>query len=306
VLATLLCIPTDALHPDPDVSSLSFKRRTLDVLVSIVENLTRVRPLLLLVEDAQWIDPSSLEFVRLVIERLVTARLLVLITARPEFEPGWNYPHLVPVNLDRLSRRESVAIIEQFTHGKPLPGPVLDQIVSKTDGVPLFVEELTKAVLQGDLLHDAGICYELKRAPQAIAIPDTLQDSLLSRLDRLDPIVKQVAQIAATVGREFGIKLLCLIASQSESELQETLKSLVAAEIIVAASSKPGESGTYQFRHALIQEIAYQSLLLEHRRHYHALIAAALEDHYPEIADRQPELIAQNYAAANLPERAIT
>ncbi|MEI6002526.1 AAA family ATPase [Paraburkholderia bengalensis] len=306
VLATLLGIPTDARHPDPDVSSPSFNRLTLDVLVAIVEDLTRVRPLLVMVEDAQWIDPSSREFVPLVIARLVTARLLVLMTARTGFAPEWNYPHLLCVKLDRLSRRESVAIIEQLTNGKPLPGSVLDQIVSKTDGVPLFVEELTKAVLQGDLLHDLGTSYELRRAPRAIAIPDTLQGSLLSRLDRLDPIVKEVAQIAATVGREFGTKLLRLIASQSESELQETLKSLVAAEIIVPASSKPGEGGTYRFRHALIQEIAYQSLLLERRRQYHALIAAALEEHYPEIADRQPELIAQNYAAANLPERAIS
>ncbi|BCG05224.1 hypothetical protein PPGU19_097920 (plasmid) [Paraburkholderia sp. PGU19] len=305
-LATLLGIPTDADHPDLDVSSPSLKRRTLDVLVSIVENLTRVQPLLVVVEDAQWIDPSSLEFVRLVLERLETNRLLVLVTARPEFEPGWNYPHLVTVNLDRLSRGESVAIIEQITDGKPLPGFVLDEIVSKTDGVPLFVEELTKAVLQGDLLHDAGIRYELKGAPQTIAIPDTLQGSLLSRLDRLDPTAKEVAQIAATVGREFSIKLLRLIASRSERELQETLKSLVAAEIIVSTSSKPGESGTYQFRHALIQEIAYQSLLLERRRQYHALIAVALEEHYPEIVDRQPELIAQNYAAADQPERAIS
>jgi predicted ATPase len=159
---------------------------------------------LVVVEDAHWIDPSSLEFVRLVVERLLSARLMVLITARPEFEPGWTYPHLVQLNLVRLSRRDCIAMIERLTGGKRLPDLILDQIVSKTDGVPLFVEELTKAVLQGDLLLDAGVGYELKGTPQIIAIPDTLQGSLLSRLDRLEPAVKETAQVAATVGRELA------------------------------------------------------------------------------------------------------
>jgi class 3 adenylate cyclase/tetratricopeptide (TPR) repeat protein len=305
VLASLIGIPTDASHPTVDTSSPSFKRRTLDVLVGILETSTRAQPVLLVVEDAHWIDPSSLEFIRLVLERLISARLLVLLTARPEFEAGWTFPHLVQLNLDRLSRRDCAAMIERLTGGKRLPDLVLDQIVSKTDGVPLFVEELTKAVLQGDLLRDAGISYELKGTPQTIAIPDTLQGSLLSRLDRLEASVKETAQIAATVGREFGRKLLGLIASRSEIELQRTLDRLIAAEIIVPAPGKPADGDAYVFRHALIQEIAYQSLLLARRRHFHARIAAALEEHYPDIVERQPELIAQNFAAADLPERAI-
>jgi predicted ATPase/class 3 adenylate cyclase len=305
VVTTLLGISAGVRHPAIDTSSPSFKRRTLDVLAAIIEKSTHVQPVLVVVEDAHWIDPSSLEFVRLMLERLVAAPLLVLLTARPEFEPGWIYPHLVQVNLDRLSRRDCIAMIERLTGGKRLPRLVLDQIVSKTDGVPFFVEELTKTVLQGDLLQDAGIGYELKGTPQTIAIPDTLQGSLLSRLDRLEPTVKETAQIAATVGREFGRKLLGLIASKSEDELQETLDCLIAAEIIVPASGTPAEGETYLFRHALIQEIAYQSLLLARRRQYHALIAAALEEHYPEIVERQPELIAQNFTAADRPDRAI-
>ncbi|MFL9962886.1 AAA family ATPase [Paraburkholderia sediminicola] len=305
VLTTLLGIPAAARPPAIDSSSPSFKRRTLDVLVAIVERSARVQPVLVIVEDAHWIDPSSQEFVRLLLERLASTPLLVLLTARPEFEPGWAYPHLVQVNLDRLSRCDSIAMIERLTDGKRLPGLVLDQILSKTDGVPLFVEELTKTVLQGDLLQDAGVSYELKGTPQAMAIPDTLQGSLLSRLDRLEPIVKETAQIAATVGREFGRKLLGLIALKPENELQKTLDRLVAAEIIVPASRAPAEEDAYLFRHALIQEIAYQSLLLARRRQYHAQIAIALEEHYPEVAERQPELIAQNFAAASQPERAI-
>jgi class 3 adenylate cyclase/tetratricopeptide (TPR) repeat protein len=305
VLTNLLAIPTGERHPAIDTSSPSFKRRTLDVLIAMLEASTRVQPVLVVVEDAHWIDPSSLEFVRLVLEQLVSARLLVLITARPEFKPDWTFPHLVQLNLDRLSRRDCVAMVERLTGGKRLPDLVVDQIVSKTDGVPLFVEELTKAVLQSDLLQDAGVRYDVKGTPQTFAIPDTLQGSLLSRLDRLEPTVKETAQIAATVGREFSKRLLALIASRSENELQETLDRLIAAEIVVPASGKLAEGDTYLFRHALIQEIAYQSLLLARRRQYHALIAAALEEHYPDIVERQPELIAQNFAAADLPDRAI-
>jgi predicted ATPase/class 3 adenylate cyclase len=305
VLTTLLGLPTAGRYPSIDASSPSFKRRTLDVLVTIVERMADAQPVLLIVEDAHWIDPSTLEFVRLMLERLVSARLLLLLTARPEFKPGWTYPHLVQVNLDRLSRRDRVAMIEKLTGGKALPAVVLDQIVAKTDGVPLFVEELTKTVLQGDLLRDAGGRYELTGAPQAIAIPNTLQGSLLSRLDRLEPGVKEIAQIAAAIGREFGQKLLALVAARPEDELQATLARLVAAEIILPAPGSAAEGGTYVFRHALIQEIAYQSLLLARRRQYHGLIADALERHYPEIAERQPELIAQNLAAAEIFDRAI-
>nr|WP_246257641.1 AAA family ATPase [Pararobbsia alpina] len=306
VLATLLAIPTTERYPAIDASSDYFKRRTLDVLVSMIEKMTHRQPVLVLVEDAHWIDPSSLEFVRLMLERLVAARLLVLLTTRPEFKPGWTYPHLVQVNLDRLSRRDCIAMIERLTEGKPLPALVLNQIIAKTDGVPLFVEELTKTVLQGDLLLDAGTRYELKGAPKAIAIPDTLQGSLLSQLDRLEATVKEIAQIAATIGREFGRRLLALIASKPENELQETLDRLIEAEIIMPAPGAAADGGAYLFRHALIQEIAYQSLLLARRRHYHGLIADALEHQYPEIVERQPELIAQNLTAADLPDRAIS
>jgi class 3 adenylate cyclase/tetratricopeptide (TPR) repeat protein len=305
VLTTLLAIPASGRYPAIDASSPYFKRRTLDVLVSMIEKRTRLQHVLVVIEDAHWIDPSSLEFVRLMLERLMACRLLVLLTARPEFKPGWTYPHFVQISLDRLSRRDCIVMIERLTEGKPLPTRVVDQIVAKTDGVPLFVEELTKTVLQSDLLIDAGGRYELKGALKAIAIPDTLQGSLLSQLDRLEVAVKETAQIAATIGREFGRRLLGLIASRSENELQGTLDRLVAAEIIMPAPGVPADGGAYVFRHALIQEIAYQSLLLARRRHYHGLIAAALEHYYPEIAERQPELIAQNLTAADLPDRAI-
>ncbi len=305
VLSTLLGLPTAGRYPSIDTASPSFKQRCLNVFVAMVEAMAACGPLLIWVEDAHWLDPSTLELLRLMLDRLTASRLLLLITARPEFKPDWTSPNLVQLNLDRLSRRERVQMVERLTAGKPLPAPVLDQIVAKTDGVPLFVEELTKTVLQGDLLHDAGGRYELRGTVQDIAIPDTLQGSLLSRLDRLAPGVKEIAQVAATIGRDFDKGLLRRIATRDEDDIDFALAGLVEAEIIVPAAGRAGEGGAFRFRHALIQEIAYHSLLLARRRHFHGLIAGALEAHYPEIVDLQPEVLAQNFAASDAPERAI-
>ena len=305
VLTTLLGIPTGDRFAAVDVSSPAFKRRTLDVLVTMIERKAERKPLLIVIEDVHWIDPSSLEFVRLMLERLAAARILVLLTARPEFKPGWTYPHCVQLNLDRLSRRDSLAMIDRLTSHKRLPRIVRDQIVAKTDGVPLFVEELTKVVLQSDWLSDAGSSYEIRSVPQGIAIPDTLQGSLLSRLDRLEPAVKETAQIAATVGREFDEGLLSRISSGSQDALHAALARLIEADIILPAPGACAGAGAYVFRHALIQEIAYQSLLLVRRRHYHGLIAAALEKYCPELIEREPERIAHNLSAAALHEHAI-
>ena len=305
VLASLLSLPTAGRYPAVDTTSPAFKRRTLDVLVAMVEALARRGPLLVSVEDAHWIDPSTQELLRLLLERLTAARVLLLITARPEFNPGWTSPNLVQLNLDRLSRRERLEMVDRLTAGKPLPTLVLDQIVAKTDGVPLFIEELTKTVLQGDLLHDAGDRYELRGALQSIAIPDTLQGSLLSRLDRLAPSVKEIAQVAATIGRDFDRGLLRGIALKDEGEVDAALERLAEAEIILPIATFAGDGGACRFRHALIQEIAYHSLLLARRRHFHGLIGAALERDHPQIVEQQPELIAQNFAASETPDRAI-
>ncbi|HLI66774.1 MAG TPA: AAA family ATPase [Caulobacteraceae bacterium] len=305
VLASLFGMPEDDDAPKIDTSSLAFKQRSLSVLVGMVESLTRQRPMLLAIEDAHWVDPSTLELVRMIHERLGSARLLVLMLARPEFQPGWSSPQLVQLNLDRLSRRDRFEMIESLTADKPLPDVIMNQIIAKTDGVPLFVEELTKAVLQGDMLRDAGSHYELKGVALAISIPDTLQGSLLSRLDRLDPGVKEVAQTAAIIGRDFDRGLLAMIVGKPEAELQTALDRLVEAEIILPSPRAGSEGAGYMFRHALIQDIAYQSLLLARRRHDHGLIAAALESHYPEIVEREPERLAQNLAASETPERAI-
>ncbi len=305
VLSNLLEMPASERYPKIDTSQMSFNRRCLNVLIDLVADMARRQPVLLVVEDAHWIDPSTLAMVRSVLDRLTASRILLVITARPEFRPDWHYPHLVQLNLDRLSRRDRFEMIERLTGGKPLPDVVRDQIVAKTDGVPLFVEELTKTILQGDLLRDAGARYELRGPLPAIAIPDTLQGSLLSRLDRLEPGVKEVAQVASTIGREFERGLLALLSSKPESDLDRTLASLVAADIILPAPGSAPERGAYQFRHALIQDIAYQSMLVTRRRLFHGRIAAALETHYPEVVERQPELVAQNLEASDHPDRAV-
>ncbi|MEX3846280.1 AAA family ATPase [Paraburkholderia sp. BR10882] len=305
VLSSLLGVSTDGQQPALDASSPDFRSRYLNVLIALIAQLASTQPLLVVVEDAHWVDPSTFDFITVMLERLVCAKLMILITARPEFQPRWPCPHLVQLNLDRLSRSDCNAMIERMTPGKPLPQVVVDMIVAKTDGVPLFVEELTKAVIQGDFLRDAGSHYELKPTSRMIAIPDTLQGSLLSRLDRLEPAVREAALIASTIGREFSRRLLSIISTIPESELQQTLNQLIAAEIILPAPRAPTTGNTFLFRHALIQEIAYQSLLITRRRHYHARIATALEEQYPQVAEQQPELLAQNLTAAELHEPAI-
>jgi class 3 adenylate cyclase/tetratricopeptide (TPR) repeat protein len=305
VLATLLGLPVADRYGPIDASSPTFKRRMLDILVGMIDAVARRQPLLLLVEDAHWIDPSTLEFLRAVIERLQSARLLMLVTARPEFKPDWNHPQLVQVNLDRLSRRERVSMIERLAGGKQLPDFVLEQIVARTDGIPLFIEELTKTVLQGDMLRDVGSRYELRGPLQAVSIPDTLQGSLLARLDRLPAAAKEVAQIAATIGREFRRDLLVLIAGKPLADLDVALEILVAAEIVQPVTGPAHDNDAYLFRHALIQEAAYQSLLLARRRHFHRTIAEALETHYPHVVEQRPDLMAQNLTAAQSHEQAI-
>ncbi|CAL8480879.1 AAA family ATPase [Caballeronia sp. S22] len=305
VFATLLGIPTGERYPPIDASSPSFKRRTLSGLVTLVESIAGLQPVLLVVEDAHWIDPSSLEFVRLVVERLVSVRLMVLLTARPEFKPQWSSTRLVRIDLERLSHRDCASMVRLLTDVKPVPAVVLKEIVAKTDGVPLFVEELTKTVIHGGQLHDAGSRYELKGMRRSLAIPDTLQGSLLSQLDRLESGIKEIAQIAATIGREFDASLLAMVASKPESELGWMLDRLMAAEIIVPDAGTPDRRGAFLFRHALIQEVAYQSLLIARRRDCHHRIATALEEHYPVIVERQPELIAENFACSREPDRAI-
>ena len=225
------------------------------------------------------------------------------ITYRPEFSPPWPaQPHVSALALSRLGRREGAALVERVVRDKPLPDEVAAQIVAKTDGVPLFVEELTKTVLESGLLKDAGDHYELAGPLPPLALPSTLHDSLLARLDRLAP-VKEIAQIGAALGREFSHGLLAAVADRPEAELQAALDQLVAAELVYRRGTAPDV--TYSFKHALVQDAAYGTLLKSRRQHLHARIAQVMEEQFPEIVETQPELLAQHYTGAGLTEQAI-
>jgi predicted ATPase len=232
LVAALFGISGGKRYPLPELTPQRQKQRTLEVLVEQLEGLAAGRPVLLTYEDLHWIDPTTQELLGLTIERIQRLPVLAIITFRPEFSPLWaGLPHVSAVALTRLGRRDGTAMVGQVVGAKILPVEVSAQIVGKTDGVPLFVEELTKAVLESGLLKDAGDRWELSGPLPPLAIPSTLHDSLLARLDRLAP-VKEVAQIGAAIGREFSYALLAAVADRPEAELRTALNQLVSSELI--------------------------------------------------------------------------
>ena len=303
LLAALLSIPGGERHPLPSVSPQRRKKRTFDVLLRLLKQLAAKQPLLMVIEDLHWIDPTSLELLSLVIHQIQRNRILLIATARPEFKPSWpNHLHISTVSLSRLDHAAARALIEGVTQGKPIPSEILDQILTRTDGVPLFVEELTKTVLESGLLREAAGGYELTGALPPLGIPSTLHASLLARLDRLSS-VKDVAQIGAAIGREFSYGLIAAVASLSENDLNAALAQLVDAELIFQRGVPPDLS--YQFKHALVQDAAYSSLIRSRRQQLHAAIGRAIESEFPEVAATEPELLAYHYSEAHLPEPAV-
>jgi predicted ATPase len=258
---------------------------------------------LFVVEDLHWVDASTLEFLTLLVDQGPTARILALFTCRPDFNPPWTgRAHLTQVTLSRLPRRQAAELTGRVAHGKALPPEVIEQVVAKTDGVPLFVEELTKMMLESGLLQEQEERYVLTGPLPPLAIPTTLHDSLMARLDRL-AAVKALAQLGATLGREFSYELLQAVSLWEEDTLHRGLQQLVAAEFLYQQGLPP--YATYRFKHALIQDAAYQSLLRSTRQHYHQRIAQVLEIRFPETAETQPELLAHHYTQAGLTEQAV-
>jgi predicted ATPase len=243
-LADLLSLPTSVRHALPNLSPQRKKERTLEALLRQLEGLARRQPILMVFEDAHWSDPTSRELLDLTVERMAGLRVLLIITFRPEFQPPWiGEPQVTMLALNRLDRRERTALVKQIAGGETLPNEVIDQIAERTDGVPLFVEELTKSVLE------SGV--------PLVGIPTTLHDSLMARLDRLGP-VRRVAQIGAAIGREFPYALLRAVSSQPEDELQSSLTRLVASELVFQRGIAP--DAVYAFKHALVQDAAHGSL----------------------------------------------
>ena len=302
-IAERMSVPTGDKYRLPDLTPQRRKERTLEALLAQMARLAAQKPVLMLFEDAHWIDPTSLELLTLTVARASTLPLLLLVTARPEFTPPWPAEaHVTTLPLGRLGRREGATLVERSAGGKALPAEILEQILARTDGVPLFLEELTKTIIESGLLHEEDGHYALDGALPPLAIPTTLHDSLMARLDRLAP-VREVAQIGAAIGREFSYPLLSAVAQQPDDRLKEALDQLVRAELVFGRGELP--EAVYTFKHALVQEAAYASLLRERRRTLHARIAQALEGEFPEVAETQPELVAHHYAAAGLPAPAI-
>ena len=280
------------------------KDETLRTLVDLTEAAARKQPSVMLYEDLHWADPTSLEVLDLLIDRVSRIPLLIVLTHRPEFQPKWgSHGHVTALNLSKLTRAQSGAIVSKLTSGKALPAELLERILAKTDGVPLYVEELTKAILESGELKDAGDHYDYAGAARTITIPATLRDSLMARLDRFMP-VKEIAQIGAAIGREFSYELIAAVAPHTQTELDSALNQLTESGLAFRRGTPP--EAQYTFKHALVQDAAYDSLLKTRRQALHAKIARVLEEHFPDTQDTEPELLAHHLTAAGETEMAIS
>ena len=302
LFASLLSIPTGERYPPLALSAAQQRRLTLAALLDQLEALARQKPVLMLFEDVHWADATSLEVLDLTVERVRALPVLVLITFRPEYEAPWTgLSHVTSIALDRLAPAE-VETLAEHVAGRPLPPEVTAQIVAKTDGVPLFVEELTKTVLEGGLLVAGPQGWRLDGPLPPFAIPATLQDLLAARLDRLAP-VKEIAQIGAAIGREFSYPLLRAVAGRDEAALRAALAQLEEAELLFRAGAPP--DARYTFKHALVQDTAYETLLRSRRQVLHRQIADALRGEFAAVAAAEPELVAHHLTQAGLDEPAI-
>ncbi len=296
LFAALLALPLPARYPPRMRTPQDQRQQTLEALLAwLLAEATR-QPVLFIVEDLHWMDPSTLEFLGLLIDQVPTARLLLVLTSRPDFHPSWGFrAHLTPITLGRLSPRQAELIVQRLA-GQALPPAVQQYLVTHTDGVPLFIEEVTKLVLESERLQTHADHDAQPGSLPAFAIPATLHDTLMARLDRLASS-KAVAQLGAVLGRTFAYAVLQAVSPWEETALQHGLRQLVEAELVYQRGVPP--QATYQFKHALIREAAYQSLLTRTRQHYHQQIAQALETRFPEICAVQPELLAHHYTEAN-------
>jgi len=303
LFAALLSIPFGERYPPLVLSPTQQRRRTLAALLDQFEGLARRQPILLLFEDAHWADATSLELFDLTVERVRQLPMLALFTFRPEFEPPWvDLPNVGTLALGRLDRDDVASMVARVTGGRMLPAEVMKQIVAKTDGNPLFVEELTKAVLEAGILVADADGYRLDGPLPPLAIPETLQDSLMARLDRLAS-VREIAQIGAAIGREFSYSLVQALVAREENALKHALAQLEQAELVFRRGEPP--DAVYSFKHALVRDAAYESLLKSRRQQLHGQIARALEQRFADTVATQPEIVAQHFTEAGLVEAAI-
>jgi predicted ATPase len=279
------------------------KDETLRTLVDLTEAAACKQPSVLLFEDVHWADPTTLEVLDLLIDRVRTVPLLVVLTHRPGFQSRWSEQgHVGALNLSKLTRAQSAAMVSALTGGKALPEALLEQILTRTDGVPLFVEELTKSILESGELSEAGDHYDYVGSVRAVTIPATLRDSLMARLDRFMP-VKEIAQIGAAIGREFGYELIAAVAPMPQAQLDASLLHLTESGLAFRRGTPP--DAVYTFKHALVQDAAYDSLLKSRRQELHGKIARVIEARFPNIKTTEPEVLAHHLTEAGLAEAAI-
>ncbi|MCH8196886.1 MAG: adenylate cyclase, partial [Proteobacteria bacterium] len=299
--AELMSLPLpEGRYAPLELGAKQKREQTFDALAGWLLEEAEQTPVLHLWEDLHWADPTTLDLLALYIEQSPTVSMMNVLTYRPEFVPPWAMrSHMTPITLNRLERPEVEALIGYQTNGKAVPSEVIEHVVGKADGVPLFVEELTKTILQSDYLREEADRYTLVGSLSAVAIPVTLQDSLMARLDRL-PRVREVAQLGAVLGREFAYEMLQALAEVEEPNLRDRLGQLVDAELLYQRGRPP--RAKYIFKHALIQDAAYESLLKRTRQQYHRRVAALMEERFPET---EPELLARHFTEAGLDERAV-
>jgi len=305
LLASFLSVSLpDGRYPPLKYSPEELKQNILDILVAWLLEEAERRATVILCEDLHWADPSTLEFVGLLLDQAPTSSLLILLTFRPDFEPPWRTrSHMTPITLARLERPQIEVLVKRHANGKDVPQEVMEYVVRKTDGVPLYVEELTKTLINSGVLRETAERYELDGPLSSVAIPATLQESLMARLDRL-PTVREVAQLGSVLGREFDYELLEGIGLIEESALHEGLKQLVAEELLYQRGRGP--RAKYMFKHALVQDAAYQSLLRRNRQQYHGQIAQLIEQRFPDQVESEPEILAFHYTGAGRTAEAIT
>jgi class 3 adenylate cyclase/predicted ATPase len=302
LFADLLSIPTGDRYPPLNLTPQKRKERTLHAQLAQVEGLAARQPVLMVFEDVHWSDPTTRDSLDLLVDRVAVLPVLVILTFRPEFTPASvGRPHVALLTLTRLPPRQRIEMIAHVTGGKPLPKQIADQIVDRTDGVPLFIEELTKSVVESGIVIQAGDHYTVAGPVAPLAIPTSLHASLLARLDRLAP-TREVAQIGAALGRSFSHELIGAVAAMPHHKLDDALDRLVRAELIFRRGTPP--EAEYTFKHALVQDAAYGTLLRSRRQQLHARIATTLEGRFPEIVTAQPALAARHCAEAGLFERA--
>ncbi len=303
LFAAALSIPCGERYPPLDMSPQRLKDRTVAALAERVVMTSQRQPVLFVVEDLHWSDPTSIEVLGVIVDLVRDARVLVVCTFRPEFDPPWSgHVHVTSLNLSKLTRAQSSAIISELAGGKALPADLVEQILNRTDGVPLFVEELTKSILESGELKDTGDRYDYAGTSRSVTIPATLRDSLMARLDRYMP-VKEVAQIGAAIGREFSYELVSAVAPMVRSKLDEALEQLTDSGLAFRKGIPP--DATYTFKHALVQDSAYDSLLKKRRQELHGKIAFVIQARFPDVVDSKPELLAHHLTGANKNAAAI-